>query len=126
MMVLASVYLSVSASLPSTPVIKPVERWLLFSLSYPFFVIVLSTVRLAAGERLGGRERSAKLRSVKVRPREQLGDLTMQTNDIMSEVQFRRILCKTLDKTLEIFLPLVFVMFAVFYWIEYTLFTPVD
>ena len=40
MMVLASVYLSVSSSLPSTPVIKPIEAWLLYNLSYPFFVIV--------------------------------------------------------------------------------------
>ena len=40
MMVLTSVYLSVSASLPSTPAIKPVEVWLLASLSYPFFIIM--------------------------------------------------------------------------------------
>ena len=40
MMVLASVYLSVSNSLPSTPVIKPVEVWLLFNLAYPFLVII--------------------------------------------------------------------------------------
>ena len=40
MMVLASVYLSVSNSLPSTPVIKPIEVWLLYNLAYPFFVIV--------------------------------------------------------------------------------------
>ena len=40
MMVLASVYLSVSTSLPSTPAIKPVEVWLLFNLAYPFLVII--------------------------------------------------------------------------------------
>ena len=40
MMVLASVYLSVSASLPATSDIKPVEVWLLFNLSYPFLVIL--------------------------------------------------------------------------------------
>ena len=40
MMVLASVYLSVSTSLPSTPTIKPVEVWLLFNLAYPFLVII--------------------------------------------------------------------------------------
>ena len=44
MMVLASVYLSVSASLPPTPNIKPIEVWLLFSLSYPFFVILVNVV----------------------------------------------------------------------------------
>lgn len=42
MMVLTSVYLSVSASLPSTPAIKPVEVWLLASLSYPFFIIMVA------------------------------------------------------------------------------------
>ena len=36
MMVLASVYLSVSTSLPSSSNIKPVEIWLLFNLFYPF------------------------------------------------------------------------------------------
>ena len=44
MMVLASVYLSVSSSLPGTPRIKPVEAWLLFNLAYPFLVIVTNTV----------------------------------------------------------------------------------
>ena len=39
MMVLASVYLSVSTSLPSTQAIKPVEVWLLFNLAYPLLVI---------------------------------------------------------------------------------------
>ena len=40
MMVLASVYLSVSSSLPSTANIKPVEVWLLFNLAYPVLVII--------------------------------------------------------------------------------------
>ena len=42
MMVLASVYLSVSSSLPSTASIKPVEIWLLFNLAYPFLVIIVN------------------------------------------------------------------------------------
>ena len=42
MMVLASIYLSVSTSLPSTPNIKPVEIWLLFNLVYPFLVILIN------------------------------------------------------------------------------------
>ena len=52
MMVLASVYLSVSTSLPSTPAIKPVEVWLLFNLAYPFLVIItniLLEVSLGSG-----------------------------------------------------------------------------
>ena len=44
MMVLASVYLSVSTSLPSTPTIKPVEVWLLFNLAYPFLVIITNII----------------------------------------------------------------------------------
>ena len=39
MMMLASVYLAVSSSLPSTTKIKPVEVWLLFNLAYPLLVI---------------------------------------------------------------------------------------
>ena len=42
MVVLASIYLSVSTSLPSTPTIKPVEIWLLFNLVYPFLVILIN------------------------------------------------------------------------------------
>ena len=45
MMVLASVYLSVSASLPSTSDIKPVEVWLLFNLGYPILVITSNIVQ---------------------------------------------------------------------------------
>ena len=44
LMVLASIYLSVSNSLPSTPNIKPVEVWLLFNLAYPFFVIIVNVL----------------------------------------------------------------------------------
>ena len=42
MMVLASIYLSVSSSLPNTPAIKPVEIWLLMSFIYPFMVIIVN------------------------------------------------------------------------------------
>ena len=44
MMVLASVYLSVSASLPSTANIKPVEVWLLFNLAFPVLVMLSNIV----------------------------------------------------------------------------------
>ena len=48
MMVLASIYLSVSTSLPSTPNIKPVETWLLTNLAYPFLVILVNIVLQAS------------------------------------------------------------------------------
>ena len=44
MMVLASVYLSVSASLPSTSAIKPVEVWLIYNLAYPFIIILVNVL----------------------------------------------------------------------------------
>ena len=44
LMVLASIYLSVSSSLPSTPSIKPVEIWLLFNLAFPFMVIITNVI----------------------------------------------------------------------------------
>ena len=40
MMVLASVYLSVSESLPVSFNIKPIEKWLLFNLFWPFLIII--------------------------------------------------------------------------------------
>ena len=42
MMVLASIYLSVSNSLPGSSNIKPIEIWLLFNLAYPFLVIIVN------------------------------------------------------------------------------------
>ena len=50
MMVLASVYLSVSASLPSTSDIKPVEVWLLFNLAYPILVITSNIIQQVASK----------------------------------------------------------------------------
>ena len=44
MMVLASIYLSVSASLPTTSNIKPVAVWLLFNLAYPLIVMLTNIV----------------------------------------------------------------------------------
>ena len=44
MMVLASIYLSVSSSLPSTASIKPVEVWLLVNLFYPLQVILTNVI----------------------------------------------------------------------------------
>ena len=44
MMVLASVYLSVSASLPTTSDMKPVEVWLLFNLAFPLIVMLTNIV----------------------------------------------------------------------------------
>ena len=44
MVVLATIYMSVSMSLPNTPDIKPVEVWLFFSITYPFWVIITNVV----------------------------------------------------------------------------------
>ena len=44
MVVLATIYMSVSMSLPNTPGIKPVEVWLFFSIAYPFWVIITNVV----------------------------------------------------------------------------------
>ena len=44
MMVLASVYLSISTSLPSTSNIKPIETWLLFNLMYPVLIIISNVI----------------------------------------------------------------------------------
>ena len=43
MMVLSSIYIAVSGSLPATSSIKYVEIWLLFSLIYPFLVVLINT-----------------------------------------------------------------------------------
>ena len=40
MMLLASVYISVSENLPVSFNIKPIEQWLLFNLFWPFLIII--------------------------------------------------------------------------------------
>ena len=49
LMVLASIYLTVSNSLPSSSNIKPVEIWLLFNLAYPFLVIMVNILLQVEG-----------------------------------------------------------------------------
>ena len=49
MVVLATIYMSVSMSLPNTPDIKPVEVWLFFSIAYPFWVIITNVVMQVRG-----------------------------------------------------------------------------
>ena len=49
LMVLASIYLTVSNSLPSSSNIKPVEIWLLFNLAYPFLVIMVNILLQVKG-----------------------------------------------------------------------------
>ena len=44
MMVLASIYLSVSSSLPNTGTINPMEVWVLVNLSYPLLVILTNVI----------------------------------------------------------------------------------
>ena len=43
MMVLSSIYVAVSGSLPSRADVKYVDIWLLFSLIYPFLVVLINT-----------------------------------------------------------------------------------
>ena len=43
MMVLSALYVSVSNSLPTTSYIKYVEIWLIFSLIYPFLIVLIQT-----------------------------------------------------------------------------------
>ena len=57
MMVLASVYLSVSASLPTPSDIKPVEVWLLFNLGYPILVITSNIIQQVGTSGLASRDR---------------------------------------------------------------------
>ena len=50
MMVLASIYLYVSGSLPTTSAIKPVEVWLIFNLVYPCFIILSNVLLQVAAD----------------------------------------------------------------------------
>ena len=51
MMVLSALYISVSNSLPATSTIKIVDIWLLFSLIFPFFIILINILLYTIRER---------------------------------------------------------------------------
>ena len=50
MMVLASVYISVSENLPVSFNIKPIEQWLLFNLFWPFLIIISNILLQVEGQ----------------------------------------------------------------------------
>ena len=66
-------------------------------------------------------ETGIKRRKIKVKP-STADNLTpeMKPSDTWSEDQITIILSKTLDKSLKIYLPSVYLLFIVFYWIYNT------
>ena len=104
MMVLASVYLSVSSSLPGTPRIKPVEAWLLFNLAYPFLVIVTNTILQIFERKINIADSVASK-----------GKLFKEDRNIYNSptVSFLR-------KTVKYLNPVIYVAFSVFYSTFYT------
>ena len=60
-----------------------------------------------------------KRRKIKVKPGTP-DNLEMKAWDTLPEYQITTILSKTLDKSLKIYLPLVYVLLMVFYWVYNT------
>ena len=104
MMVLASVYLSVSSSLPGTPRIKPVEAWLLFNLAYPFLVIVTNTILQVFEKKIDKAESIASK-----------GKLFKEDRNIYNSPTL-----SFLRKTVKYLNPVIYVAFSVFYSTFYT------
>merc|ERR1712142_1115964 len=94
MMVLASVYLSVSSSLPSTPNIKPVELWLLFNLAYPFFITITAIIH----QNLKGCQN---------------WNLKKNVLDIIKKVEIFHLVL------LNVFIPSLYILFSFWYFIYY-------
>ena len=103
-MVLASVYLSVSSSLPGTPRIKPVEAWLLFNLAYPFLVIVTNTILQVFEKKIDKAESIASK-----------GKLFKEDRNIYNSPTL-----SFLRKTVKYLNPVIYVAFSVFYSTFYT------
>ena len=104
MMVLASVYLSVSSSLPGTPRIKPVEAWLLFNLGYPFLVIVTNTILQVFEKKINV--------AVSVASK---GKLFKENRNIYNNTNV-----SFLRKTVKYLNPVIYVAFSIFYFTFYT------
>ena len=106
MMVLASVYLSVSSSLPGTPRIKPVEAWLLFNLAYPFLVIVTNTL--------------LQLFEKKIDKAESIASKGKLFKEDRNRNIYNSPTLSLLRKTVKYLNPVIYVAFSVFYSTFYT------
>ena len=115
MMVLASVYLSVSASLPTTSDIKPVELWLLVNLAFPGLVILLQVVLQVLEEIIAkdpaertGKDAGRK-KGVKVFLQEEKKKSFAKEKSLMKYLRF----------VLFYINPVVYVLFTFIYFIAY-------
>merc|ERR1719242_2777581 len=109
MMVLASVYLSVSSSLPVTLNIKPIEFWLLFNLFWPFLIIISNVV-------------IQNLENIIEKNHKRTTRVESSTGDTKErkEPWIAMILSRILRSIVNIFYPVIYVLYCIIYWLYYT------
>ena len=107
MMVLSSIYIAVSGSLPATSDVKYVEIWLLFSLVYPFLVVLINTY----------------IHVEKSKAKMIVADLNNTTDDVRDGLNMLKRKLQKITRlrvahfTAEYILPLVFCSFTICYFI---------
>ena len=98
MMVLSALYISVSNSLPATSTIKIVDVWLLFSLIFPFFIILINILLYT------------------IRKRNKAGTKTEQTKRPGNKMRYERYSVEAALKTIaHNVLPFIYISFVFFY-----------
>ena len=101
MMVLSSIYIAVSGSLPATSSIKYVEIWLLFSLIYPFLVVLINTF----------------IHVEESKSKKSLTDLNNKTKDVRVKRKSQKTtILQVANFTADYVLPLIFCSFTICYF----------
>ena len=106
MMVLSSIYIAVSGSLPVTSDIKYVEIWLLFSLIYPFFVVLINT--FIHVERNKDRNNSTGQNKIAIMDKQQFKKINRKVQKI-TKLQMAELVA-------NYFLPIIFCIFTISYF----------
>ena len=117
MMVLASIYLSVSSSLPFTVEIKPIETWLLFSLIYPFLIIIFNILI----QKFKNESEDIIVHIKQVAPIGGSEEDTENPDSIsLSKKKFDK--TKLCEFAVYRILPSIYIVFVIVYFVSYTLF----
>ena len=104
MMVLASIYVAVSASLPDTSDIKTIEIWLLFSLIYPFLVVLVNTYIHV---------KRSKIKQIKIT---RLDSTNIGEKKLFSKILRKMKAIKFAEFVANYLLPIIFIIFTVTYY----------
>ena len=130
MLVLVTMFISVSSNLPTTAYIKMIDIWMIFSLSIPFIEVLLHTYMDSLRED-SDREINHHGKSIDVAPVESKRDVNLisrhedvqvkalremyqKQRDSLSQLKMKKL--RRVKKFAHIGIPSLAVVFIIFYW----------